>query len=182
MATVTMDINELDKLRSDLKEQEELVKEYRNKEKQVKIILSDQEWYQRVNYGSLIMDRRTIQKIEYLNFEEVKAELKKEAEEKVIIKLSSLERDIEHLKIQKESLKTEHYKEIINLKESNDKEKLELNNKIKELEGAEIEKTKDKKIESLVQNLKESDALGESIRLRLEKLENRNWYQRLFNL
>jgi len=100
-ATVTLPIGDLDKLRNDLKENQEKVKFLESRQKEVKLVVNEHtiksEYQSNNNWGFgspgyyKMVDKYIEQEPQYINFDDVKAELKKEAESKVIKKIGELE-------------------------------------------------------------------------------------------
>lgn len=177
--TVNLSITELDNLRNKIStltaEKEELLKHV--KEVRINLVVEESyndfvkipTWDSR-GFGSayrteLHQGRRILQNSEqYVNLQEVIAELKLKEESKVIEKLGSLDRQIIFLKEQIEKLKTKHQKEIveINNKHKEDVDSLlnqskdkinDLNKEINSLKGIVADKTKDEIISSLQQEI-----------------------------
>jgi flagellar biosynthesis/type III secretory pathway protein FliH len=195
-ATVTLPIGDLDKLRNDLKEAEEKVKFFEKHEKSVKLIVTE---HLQVNqlmhyrYGAPyyeMVDKFLAKEPQYINFEDVKAQLKKEAENTVIEKIGQLDRLVVDLKtslqnketyckkefekIRKENsdkiekLEKEHFEQIEKIQNEHEEQRTKLGKEISILKGEDVDTEQEKLIKKLTNQVNE--------------LKNRSFLERLLNL
>jgi len=188
-ATVTMPVSDLDTLRDKIKELTEVNKHLESVQKQVKLIVRKKELGFGTEYGyndygirsqyykekEMLIDQPPV----YINFEEVKEELKERVQTEFIEKIGSLERSNINLQKDLETQKQEKLKSYNSLVEVH-KKNLEgeresyttiingLEKEIKVLKGELVDLGKDEEIKQLKQKLKE--------------LQNKSFFKRLFNL
>ena len=180
-ATVTLSIGELDALRDELKQAKEKLTFLEKTQKQVKLVVSEKK-IQRISNGdsweiqnfypgerhrpSYYRDeyRLVEQKPEYINFEDVNAVLKNEAETKVAERIGLLEREIISLKERVEAEKTKYTQIVSDLDLKKQKElkayldeatKVEndLKQQISILKGELVDLNKDDEIKALKEKL-----------------------------
>lgn len=186
-ATVTLPIGDLDNLRNEKKELEEKVKFYEKHQKEVKLTVREHYFGQeyvgerlgyRLGYYQMV-DRYIEKEPQYINFEDVRAELKKEEESKVIEKLGKLEREVVSLKSKIEEEKTKHSKLILELDKVKQEELKSYIDKAKEKEDAlnlEIKKLKGEIIDL------DKDEQIEQLKNQISELKQKTFFQRLFNI
>lgn len=170
MATVTMDLTEIDKLRDDLKEATRRVKELESTQMQVELIT------QEIHPAYTQMYEREGKKIikelnrKYISLDEVRSTIRKEEYSKVQETLKTKDSEHKNLKdfIEKARVETE---KII----------LELKKEISVLKGEAEESNHVKHIETLRKS--NNQLLNEMQRLvtEIKTLKNRNLWERLFN-
>lgn len=186
-ATVTLPIGELDKLRGTIEYQDKLIEEYKKNEKSVLLVVKEKST--RMEYIPMrnIWDSpKYIEKEYYLEqpplyigFDEVKEELKKNAESEVIEKIGKLEREkknfeqsiqnnLTHFEETLSSTKKSYEEKIKELNKSYEDKIESLNKEIRVLKGELIDLGKDEQIKKLTEEI--------------ENLKNKNFFQRLFNL
>lgn len=200
-ATVTLPIGDLDTLRNNLKEAEEKVKFFEKNEKVVKLQIREHSFGQEIVHGSWhrnnympsyskMVDKYLEKEPEYINFEDVKTELRKETESNVIQQIGELNRQIvdfkkkleeketqylknfnEFEKINKEKiekLEDEHYKNVERIQDEHEAQRTKLETEIKILKGEDIDTEQEKKIKELTKQITE--------------LKGRSFLERLFNI
>lgn len=189
-ATVTLPIGDLDKLRDDLKVANDTVKFLESKQKQVKLVVREHVASYEINkayrpgYSDPVSYYKNTDKLvegdpEYINFEDVISELKKDAETAVIGKIGVLEREVLQYKKRYEDTKTNCKEDIDKaskaaearlaqaMVERDAKEEL-LTKEIAQLKGEILELGKDDQIKQLTDKISE--------------LRTRTLLQRIFNL
>lgn len=169
MATVTMDLTEIDKLRDDLKEATRKVKELESTQMQVEVTTIS--LHNAPNYYNKTIGEqyREISK-KYISLDEVRSTIRKEEYSKVQETLKTKDSEHKNLKdfIEKARVETE---KII----------LELKKEISVLKGEAEESNHVKHIETLRKS--NDQLLNEMQRLitEIKTLKNRNFWERLFN-
>jgi len=184
-ATVTLSIEELDKLRQEKQKLEEQVKEFEKNEKVVKLFVTEitkDNIYLRNKYalGFYKNDRKFIvQTPEYINFEDVRAEIKLEEERKVFEKLGQLQRDINSQRTENQELRTAHSKKLDELRIAHKEELENQANKAKE-----VQKTLEAEIKRLNGDLVDlsKDEQIKQLEQKIEALQNKTFFRRVFNL
>lgn len=200
-ATVTLPIGDLDKLRNDLKESQDKVKFFEKNEKVVKLQIREHSFGQELTHGtwqrnhympgySKIVDKYIEKDPEYINFEDVKIELKREAENSVIKQIGGLNREIIDLKKKLEDKETQYLKNFNEFEKLN-KEKIE---KLEDKHFKNVERIQDEheiqrtKLEKEICILKGEDTDTEQekkikeLTTQISKLRGRSLLERLFNL
>lgn len=192
-AEVTMPIIELDKLRKTIENQEAIIEEYKKNEKSVLLKVSSSYYTSELQHSFghtpafyKSVEKTVIEPPQYIGFEEVKEELKREDESKVIQDLGTKNRRIISLEKEIQNNKTEYQRNIDTLTHTHkidleNREKiynensLKYENEIKKLKGELVDIGKDEKIDMLNRQIK-------GLIAEVEQLNNRTFFQRLFNL
>lgn len=186
-ATVTLPIGELDNLRTTITNQKEVIEDYKKNQKSVLLVVKKKSYQtEYVPPRNMWDSPKYIEKEYYLEqpplyigFDEVKEELKKNAESEVIEKIGKLERERKNLEQSIQNNFT-HFEETLSSTKKSYEEKIKelnksyedkiesLNKEIRVLNGELVDLGKDEQIKKLTEEI--------------ENLKNKNFFQRLFNL
>lgn len=180
-ATVTLPIGDLDKLREDLKLQKETVEFLKSHQKEVKLSITERVPVSQLHRDGFYryIDKYIEKEPLYVNFEDVKAELKKEAENNVIEKIGKLNREIVDLKTKLQNKETsykkefekmekEHFEQIEKIQNEHEEQRTKLEKEISILKGEDVDTEQEKLIKKLTNQVNE--------------LKNRSFLERLLNL
>jgi hypothetical protein len=194
--TVNLSISELDNLRTQIveltKERDSLLStqgkvfvQVTVTDKYASVDYRDNTYYDHIekrykgHYESFIKPNyKEIGKTEtYVNLEEVQKHIYEDAKSKVIEEMGALQREVNDLKRNIEKLKTDNYEtqsklkstyeeEIQKIEKTKEEELRVLQNKIAELEGKEVDRTKDEIIEKLNKELATNKQEIEKLKLK----------------
>ena len=122
-----------------------------------------------------------INNISLVKLEDVIELLRNEELNKLRSKITTLTNDLQHKEDKYNELVKDNNKVISNLKEKQVLELNKLKDKIKELEGKEVEKSKDNELNKLKEELKTALISLDVSKIENSRLRNKSFIQRVFN-
>lgn len=206
---VSLTIKELDGLRETIKELQADNLAYASKEREVKIDITLEDRSYSIGqykdnfgpYGNIVSREAigtkypTVNKVEYRNLEDIRILLRNDAREQVREELETANeyvqlRDQEIVRLKKAHgiLGDDYNQKLKDQAENHRLEEQKLLDRIRELEGKAVEKTKDKQLAQLTEQLAEAtrrfDIQEKSVKVLqscLDEEKAKTWYQKLFS-